>query len=142
MSRGPSSSQAQIRDRGSVMPMTTILIAFLMLSAWALVSAGQQWGARRDAYAAAAAAARAGAQADPELLREGIIVDPDGATARAMQVLDAAGYSGSVVVDGESVTVVVSGGVEYSFPAPGFPVTVTGSATAVAHRGVTGDEGG
>ncbi len=33
------------RDRGSIMPMTTIFIGFLMLATWSLISASQQWGA-------------------------------------------------------------------------------------------------
>ena len=124
------------------MPMTTIFIGFLMVATWSLISAGQQWGARRDAYATAAAAARAGAQADPELLRQGLLVDPEAATQRAQNVLAAAGMAGSVVVEGEVVTVTVAAPVGYAFPAPGFPSEVTGSATAVARRGVIGDEGG
>ena len=131
-SRGP-------RD-GSVMPMTAILITFLMLGAWALVSASEQWAARRDAYAAAAAAARAAAQADPIALRGGQVLDIDGAVDRAQSVLAASGYTGTVTVDGQTVTVIVTTGVGYAFPAPGFPSSVTGSATAVARRGVTGDE--
>lgn len=133
---------AEVRDRGSVMPMTTVLIAFLMIAAWSLISASEQWGARRDAYAAAAAAARSAAQADPEALRLGIVIDEARARERADAVLAAAGYAGSVVVDGESVTVTVNAPVEYAFPSPGFPSEVTGTATAVARRGVNGDEGG
>lgn len=130
------------RDRGSIMPMTTILAGFLMLATWSLISASQQWGTRRDAYATAAAAARAGAQADPALLRQGVLVDPDAAIGRAQSVLAAAGMTGSVVVEGETVTVSVVAPVAYAFPAPGFPTEVTGSATAVARRGVNGEEGG
>jgi hypothetical protein len=130
------------RDAGSIMPMTTVLIAFLMLSAWALVSASEQWGARRDAYAAASAAARAGAQADPEMLRQGALIDDARARERALAVLTAAGYSGTVEINGEQVTVTVSAPVDYAFPSPGFPGEVRGSATAVARRGVVGDEGG
>lgn len=138
----PTKREQTDRDIGSVMPMTAILIVFLMLSAWALVSASQQWGARRDAYAAASAAARAGAQADPELLRQGIVVDEARATDRAMAVLAASGYSGSVTIEGDEVTVTVSAVVAYAFPSPGFPAEVEGSATAVARRGVVGNEGG
>ncbi len=133
---------AEVRDRGSVMPMTTVLVAFLMIAAWSLISASEQWGARRDAYAAAAAAARSAAQADPEALRFGVVIDEARARERADAVLAAAGYAGSVVVDGESVTVTVNAPVEYAFPSPGFPSEVTGTATAVARRGVNGDEGG
>ena len=61
------------------MPMTAILIVFLMLGGWALLSASQQWNARRDAHAVAAAAARAGAQGDELTLRSSRVVDPVGA---------------------------------------------------------------
>lgn len=127
-------------EAGSVMPMTAILVAFLVTGAWALVSASQQWTARRDAYSAAAAAARAAAQADPITLRSGGVLDPDGARERATAVLTATGHTGIVSIDGEDVTVVVTATVDYAFPSPGFPTDVTGRATAFAHRGVTGDE--
>jgi hypothetical protein len=124
------------------MPMATIFVAFLMVGAWALVSSSQQWTTRRDAYATAAAAARAGAQPDPVLLRSGGLLDPSAAVDRAQQVLDAAGYSGSVTIDGAAVTVTVTARVAYAFPSPGFPATVTGVATATARRGVDGSETG
>lgn len=130
------------RDHGSVMPMTTILVVFLMIGAWSLISASQQWVARRDAHAVAAAAARAAAQADPVALRSGDVIDPAAAQARAEQIIAASGYTGSVTVDGASVTVSVSAGVTYAFPAPGFPSRVSGSAAAIVQRGVTGTEGG
>ena len=130
-------------DEGSVMPMAAILVAFLMLASWALVSASQQWAARRDAYAAAAAAARAGAQADPGQLRAGaVVLDVDGATARARQVLSVTGHTGTVTVAGEAVTVTVTAGVDYAFPSPGFADQVVGTATAVVLAGVRGDEAG
>ena len=129
-------------DRGSVMPMTTILVVFLMFGAWALVSATQQWSVRRDAHAVAAAAARAGAQGDPTSLRSGGVIDEAAAIERAQAIISVSGYSGDVSVDGATVTVTVSAGVGYAFPAPGFPETVRGSATAVAQRGVNGQEGG
>ena len=124
------------------MPMATIFIVFLMISAWALFSASQQWGARRDVFAVASSAARAGAQADPAELRLGGVVNADGAMQRAQEIIAAAGYIGSVTVDGNTVTVTVTAAVEYAFPSPGFPAAVSGSASAVAQRGVTGDEGG
>ena len=129
-------------DRGSVMPMTVILIAFLMVGAWSLVSASQQWSARREAHAAAAAAARAGAQGDPNQLRAGLVIDPDTATGRAQAILAATGYTGIVTVDGLTVTVTVDVPVDYAFPSAGFPSTVSGSASAVVQRGVNGQEGG
>ena len=129
-------------DRGSVMPMTTILIAFLMIGTWSLVSASQQWSARREAHASAAAAARAGAQGAPDQFRAGLVIDPDAATSRAQAILAASGYTGTVTVDGLTVTVSVDVPVDYAFPSAGFPTSVSGSATAVVQRGVTGQEGG
>ena len=129
-------------DRGSVMPMTVILIAFLMVGAWSLVSASQQWSARREAHAAAAAAARAGAQGDPNQLRAGLVIDPGTATGRAQAILAATGYTGIVTVDGLTVTVTVDVPVDYAFPSAGFPSSVSGSASAVVQRGVNGQEGG
>jgi hypothetical protein len=131
------------RDRGDVMLMTTVFVAFLMFGAWALVSAGQQWGARRDAQASAAAAARAGAQVQPGDVRGGAVsLDPAAARTRAHAVLGESGYAGAVAVDGLTVTVVVSRSIAYAFPAPGFDSSVTAAATATAARGVRGDEGG
>ncbi len=130
------------RDRGSAMPMAVIFITFLMIGGWALLSATQQWNARRDAHAVAAAAARAGAQGDREVLRSGGVVDPTAATSRAQGILSASGFSGSVTVDGETVTVNVSASVDYAFPSAGFPSTVSGSASATAIAGVNGTEGG
>jgi Flp pilus assembly protein TadG len=130
------------RDVGSVMPMTAILIAFLMLGAWSLVSASQEWSARREAHSAAAAAARAGAQGDPNEFRLGLVLDEESAVTRAQNILAASGYSGSITVDGVAVTVTVDVPVDYAFPAAGFPASVTGSATAVVQRGVNGQEGG
>ena len=123
------------RDRGSVMPMTVVLIAFLMIGAWALISAGQQWGARRDAYAAAAAAARAAAQADPDLLRAGVIVDEGRAAERAQAVLAAAGYTGSVVVDGAAGAGPGGAPGACAVPAPGVSAEGTGGAAAAWRRG-------
>lgn len=130
-------------ERGEVMLMTTVLIIFLMLAAWALVSAGQNWGARRNAQAAAAAAARAGAQPSPGEVIDGVVVlDAGAAAGRAQAVLGSLGAGGSVSVSGQTVTVTASQAVGYAFPAPGFPGSVTASASAVAQRGVQGDEGG
>lgn len=130
------------RDQGSVMPMATILIAFLMIGCWALVSAAQQWEARREAHAISASAARAGAQGDLTSLRTGGLFNADTAAARAGTVITAASHTGTTQVDGEQVTVTVTVTVDYAFPAPGFPPTVTATATAIAQPGVTGTEDG
>ena len=124
------------------MPMATILVVFLMVGAWALVSASQQWSARRDAYGVAASAARAGAQADPAQLRRGSVLDTAEATASAQSIIEASGYTGSVDVTGDTVRVQITATVGYRFPSPGFPASVTGSATAIAQSGVSGTEGG
>lgn len=130
------------RDRGSVMPMATILIAFLMIGCWALVSASQQWDSRREAHAVAASAARAGAQGDADSIRRGVLLDPTSATSRANAILAASGLSGSVSIDDLRVTVTVTVGVDYAFPAPGFPSSVSGSASASATPGVIGGAAG
>jgi hypothetical protein len=135
-------SDDRARDRGSVMPGATIFVAFLMLGAWALTSASQQWAARRDVHAVAAAAARAGAQGDPLALRAGGVIDPEAAESRAQTIIGMAGYSGSVSVSNDVVTVTVSAAVNYAFPSAGFPDSVSGTSTAVVARGVTGQEGG
>jgi Flp pilus assembly protein TadG len=132
----------QERDRGSIMPMATILVAFLMIGSWSLISASQQWAVRRDVQGVAASAARAGAQGDQQALRRGGVLDPDAAADRAQAIIAASGYAGVVSVDGDSVTVSVTAGIDYAFPAPGFPGTVDATASAVAVSGVTGEEGG
>lgn len=124
------------------MAMTTVLIVFLMLGCWALISSGQLWGARRDAQAVAAAAARAGAEIDGAELRDAGRLDPAAAARRAQAVLAASGCAGSVRVDGQTVTVSATRSVDYAFPAPGFAGAVTGQASADAMAGVQGDEGG
>ena len=135
------SAQPLARDRGSVMPMTAVLIVFLMVGAWSVVSASQQWAARRDAQGVAAAAARAGAQGDLAALRTGRVLDPTAATDRAQAIIDSAGYSGAVAIDAQTVTVTVTAGIDYAFPSPGFPGSVTATASAVAIGGVDGEEG-
>jgi hypothetical protein len=125
------------------MAMTTVLVIFLMFGAWALVSAGQNWGARRDVQAAAAAAARAGAQPSEHEISAGVVVlDPSAVAGRAHAVLGSLGVAGAVELAGVTVTVTASRAVDYAFPAPGFAAAVSASASASAQRGVQGDEGG
>jgi hypothetical protein len=129
-------------DDGDTMLITVVLLTFLMVGAWALLSGSQQWGARRDVQAVASAASRAGAQVSDAEVRGGFSIDPALASERANLVLAASGYSGSVSVNGAVVTVQATGSVDYAFPAPGFPSTLTASASSTAARGVRGDEGG
>jgi Flp pilus assembly protein TadG len=125
------------------MVMTVVLITFLLLGSWTLISASQQWGARRDVQAVSSAAARAGAQVSEFEVRGGSVsIDPSRAEGRAAAVLAASGYTGSVSVNGLTVTVVATGTVDYAFPAPGFPGQLSATSTAVAVRGVEGNEGG
>jgi len=122
--------------------MTVVLVVFLMFAAWALVSASQQWAARRDVQGVAAAAARAGAQGDPVAIRQGGIIDENAAVARAQAIIAQAGYTGRVSVNDRTVTVSVTGRVGYAFPSPGFPSAITATASAVVVSGVSGAEGG
>ena len=138
----PRSRRRAISDDGDTMLMTVVLLTFLMVGAWALISGSQQWGARRDAQAVASAAARAGAPVSDVEVRGGLSIDPGLAAQRANRVLSASGYVGSVSVSGAVVTVQATGSVEYAFPAPGFPSTLTASASSSAARGVQGTEGG
>ena len=137
-----STSRRARGDRGDVMLMAVILVMFLMVGSWAMVSSGEQWGARRDAQAAAAAAARAAGQVSEAEIYGGITLDLAAAQARADRVMAASGYTGTVSIDGLTVTVVATRRVDYSFPAPGFARAATGRASAVATQGVRGDEGG
>lgn len=139
MAPTPPLTASAERDRGSVMPMTVILIVFLMVGAWALVSASQQWESRREAKAVAAAASRAGAQGDSDGLRAGVITDPVAAQARAMAIIAASGATGTATVDSDgTVAVTVTVDVEYAFPTAGFPASVTASAVSVATPNVVG----
>ncbi len=131
-------------ERGDVMLPTIIFLAALLLSSTILVSAAEQWEARRKAAAAAATMARAAAQADPGVIRSGTAsIDPTVARRRGDQVLDAlsdadgeADYRGRIVaISGDVVTAEVSTSVDYTFPVPGFPARITGTAQAEAVRG-------
>lgn len=124
-------------DRGDTMLMTAILVTFLMIGAFALISAGQQWGARRDVQAAAQAAARAAVQVTAAEVRGGeVVIDPWLASQRAADVAAASGYTSAVAVSGTSVAVTLTGSVSYNYDAPGFPDSLTATATATIQRGV------
>jgi Flp pilus assembly protein TadG len=125
-----------IRDRGDTMLMTTVLVVFLMIGAFALISAGEAWATRRDVQATAQAAARAAVQVSAEEVRGGVAIDPGMASARAAEVASASGYVASVSVSGTSVTATVTGAVEYAFGGAGFPSSMTATATATVERGV------
>lgn len=127
----------EVRDRGDTMLMTVILVTFLMLGAFALISGSQQWSARRDVQAVASAAARASVQVSGAEVRGGsVAIDPFAAHARANEICAASGYTCNVSVSTTTVTVTATGNVDYSFSAPGFPTSLTASANASVQRGV------
>lgn len=141
--RNDPGCERELRDRGETMVMTVVLITFLMLGSWTLISASQQWGARRDVQAVSSAAARAGTQVTEAEVRGGsVTIDPSRAASRANAVLAASGYAGLVSVNGLTVTVTATGSVDYAFPAPGFPSQLSATSSAVAIRGIQGTEGG
>lgn len=126
-------------DRGETMMMATVLISFLLLASWALISGAQQWGARRDIQAASSAAARAGAQVTEAEVRGGVLIlDPIRVQQRVDLVLGASGYSGDadIIDGGATVRVTATGSISYAFPAPGFPTWLHATGTASAVSGV------
>ncbi len=131
-------------ERGEVMVTTLVLVAALLLASTILLSASEQWEARRKAAAAAASMSRAAAQGEPELIRQGLPgIDPAAAQQRVAAIVQAlnasdpgGGYQGRIVaIDGVQVTAEASITVDYTFPLPGFPDSVAGSAQAEAVRG-------
>ena len=125
------------RDCGSVMPMTTAFVVIVMAGVFSLVCASQAWGQRRNIQGVADAAARAAAQLDNIDARRGIEIDPAAAQQRASAVAAGTGVSVSVTsVSGMQVTVSATGPVDYAFPVPGFPESMTATGVATAQAGV------
>ena len=128
-------------DRGDLMAMTAIVIVFLMAGSWALISASQQWGARRSVQATAAAAAPPERRSPPTNYAPGSSTPtrrppvPKPSSPRPAALARSTWH-------GDTVTVTATRRVGYSFPAPGFPAAVTGQSIANAVAGVRGDEGG
>ena len=140
---GPS-GRHRSGERGDVTLASVILLTALLASITVLVSATEQWEARRKASAAAATMARSAAQGDPLVLRRGEEgLDPATAQIRVDEVLAAlnqddpgVSYHGRITaIDGWSVATEASASVTYTFPLPGFPDEVSGSATAEAVLG-------
>lgn len=131
-----------MRDRGSVMPMTTAFVVLVMVGVFALVCASQAWGQRRHIQGVADAAARAAAQLDGTDVRRGAMIDPTAAQQRAVAAAAGTGVAVSVVaISGRSVTVAATGAVDYAFPVPGFPQSMTATGTALAQIGVVAPGG-
>lgn len=129
-----------VAESGEVMVPTIIVLLALLVASTTLVSASEQWEARRSAAAAAATMARAAAQGEPVLLRRGDTrIDQAAANGRvesvvhALNTADGPFYSGRIVlIDGPVVTTEATVSVEYTFPLPGFPAQISGSARAEA----------
>jgi Flp pilus assembly protein TadG len=117
---------------------TTVLIAALglalIMATGLVVDGGRKLGALSEARDAADNAARAGAQMiDTDSYRSSgePVLDPAAATTRANTYLTAHGYTGTVAVNGPTVTVTVTITVPTRFLPGPFVVTATESATAV-----------
>ncbi len=121
-------------ERGSVSVLVAVLaIAFLMVAGLAL-DGGRKLGALSEARDLADNAARAGAQAvdtDAYQLTGAPTLDPADAEQAALAYLAATGHTGTVAVDGSTVTVTVSLSVPTRFLPGPFTVHATESATAV-----------
>ncbi len=137
-------------DRGDVMLWVVVAAPFLLVGTIALVSASENWEARREAHAVAAAASRSAAQADPLLTRTNNSgASPDARTSAQQRAFDyVASQSGdtsySATVDvseyPNSVSVTVESTVDYTFSGFGMPLVVRGTASATALEGVTDGE--
>ncbi len=97
-------------EHGAVVVFVIGLAPALLLVAGLVFDGGQILAARREAYALADNAARAGAQAvDLDALRAGKpVIQPATAEAAARSYLERFGWEGAVVVTGDTVRVRVS----------------------------------
>jgi hypothetical protein len=133
-------------EDGSVSILVVGLATALLMVAGLLYDGGQILAGRREAFAVADNAARAGAQAlDVGALRGSgaTRLDPAAASRAVHDYLDRVGRTGSVTVDEDRVEVVVAITVEtHLLSAVGFHArTVTGTGEARAVRGITGPGG-
>jgi Flp pilus assembly protein TadG len=99
------------QDRGQVTAFVVVLVGALLLCAGLVVDGGRVLAATRDARDVAAGAARAGAQAiDITTFRDRntTTLDAPVAERQANTFLTQAGYSGTVTVDTDRVTVTIT----------------------------------
>jgi len=118
-------------ERGSVSILIAVLGLALLMATGLAVDGGRKLGALSEARDIADNAARAGAQAvDVDAYRQTGVptINPAAATQAANAYLAAQGYSGTIVVNGTSVTVTVSITIDPTF----LPGTMTASATESA----------
>ncbi len=121
-------------ESGSVSILIAVLgVAFLMVAGLAL-DGGRKLGALSTARNTADNAARAGAQAidlDAYHLTGTPTLDPDAATAAAHAYLASAGHTGTVTIDGATITVTVNITVPTRFLPGPMHVSATETATAI-----------
>lgn len=125
-------------DHGAVSTFLAVVFVALLMAAGLVVDGGRKVAALREASHLADNAARAGAQAvDLDTLRStgAVAVEPTQATALAVEYLAAAGHTGQVSIDADTVTVTVALTVEATLlPVGGFEVTATEIATAATEN--------
>jgi Flp pilus assembly protein TadG len=110
--------------------LVVIILPALLFAAGLVLDGGRQLQVRRDANAAAAAAARAATQlSEQELYGPGL--DGDRAVQRAQAELGVQGMSGSVSIDGQAVTVTVTASVDYLILPGGRSVSASSSSSAL-----------
>lgn len=126
-------------ERGSILPMTLVIVAGLSVVVLSFIGAQEGWAVRRDAQLAAEAAARAGAQVDAEQWRSSQTVST-GAAPQAMAVLASSGYQGTIRVVGREVVVTVVAPIHHAFPMPWLPTQTSATATAQLVRGTDGTQ--
>ncbi len=129
-------------ERGTVTVFVVAMTTALLLVAGLVFDGGRMIAARRDADAVASAAARAGVQGVDEAgLRQtgGAPVNAGDARARVQHYLATTGYTGSAVVNGDTVTVEVHRTQElHILSLAGLHTSsVTGTGSARAVRAVT-----
>ncbi len=130
-------------DRGDAGVAFILIIPALLFVAVHLITASQQLYERREAWAVAASASRVGAQADPLLVRQTNEPTIDAAKARAAvnRYVTDNGYQLDVFdLTGNTVTVEISGTIDYVFPTV-LSTTITGRAETTLRAGVV-QEGG
>ena len=141
-----TAATARRSEDGSASILVVGLATALLMVAGLLYDGGHILAGRREAFAVADNAARAGAQAlDVGALRGGgtTRLDPAAASRAVHDYLARVGHTGTATVDGDRVQVVVAITVEtHLLSAVGLHTrTVTGTGEAQAVRGITGPGG-
>ena len=125
---------ARRTESGSVSVLIAVLgVAFLMVAGLAL-DGGRKLGALSTARNTADNAARAGAQAidlDTYHLTGTPTLDPDAATAAALDYLASVGHTGTVTVNGPTISVTVHINVPTRFLPGPLHASATETATAI-----------